>query len=152
MMREKPISWLPFDSRLLPLDFGLKSPHSLWVKILLAIELSLALVSVVGTLFLVFLPKPNLLPAIPKSIFCQEKKDCILAVRIDRCCDCPDGYLKAVVEADPGLEVYDSRQDYRRLRPKGCRQILCPACAFYTHAFCCDGECQGINLQGTISK
>ena len=151
-MREKPISWLPIDSRLLPFDFTLKAPHSPLIKTLIAIEMILAVVSIAGALLLIFLPKSSLIPFIQKPSFCQEKADCVLAVRIDECCDCPSAYLKEVIEKDSGLVIYESRKDYRRLRPRSCRQVYCPACSFYTNAFCCDGSCQGITLLGAISK
>lgn len=151
-MREKPISWLPFDSRLLPFDFTFKAPHSRFIKALLTVEIALALISVVGSLLLVFWPKQNPNSLLRES-FCQERRDCVLGIRIDECCDCPDAYLKGEVENDLGLVIYEPRKDYRRLKPRSCRQVYCSACSFYDKAYCCsEGACQGMSLPRIVSK
>lgn len=150
MMMEKPIKWLPIDSRFLPIDFTLKASHPAWLKTLLAIEMFLAALSVIGSIFLVFLPKPK---SVAQELFsCQENTDCTLAVRIDQCCDCPEGYLKKAVEEDPGLVIYETKRDYRPLRPRSCRQAFCSPCSFYTKAICSAGTCQGMTSPEGISE
>jgi len=151
-MRGKPISWLPFDSRFLPLDFTLKTPQSPFVKALLALEIILAIISVLGSLLLVFWPNQSL-NLVPRQSFCQERQDCVLGIRIDQCCDCPGAYLKEEIEADQGLTIYEPRKDFRLLKPRSCRQIYCPACPFYDKAYCCSGgSCQGMALPRIVSK
>jgi hypothetical protein len=115
-------------------------------------EMILAFISVVGALLLAFWPHTPFSLNLKPPSFCQAKGDCLLAIRVDQCCDCPKGYLKEVVVSDPGLVAYESKRDYRHLKPRDCRQTFCPPCSFYTQAFCCRGECQGITLLGTISK
>lgn len=149
-MREKPIKWIPFDTRVLPIDFAFKASHAPWVKTLLAIEMFLAMITVLGSLFLVFSPRPK--SAAQELFCCQEDADCTLAVRIDQCCDCPEAYSKKAVEKDPGLVVYEPRQDYRSLRPRRCWRTFCSPCSFYTQAICSAGTCQGITSLEGISE
>ena len=151
-MRGKPISWLPFDSRLLPFDFAFKTPHSRFVKTLLVVEMILAFVSVVGSLFLVVWPKQNPSSFLRESL-CQEKRDCVLGIRIDECCNCPNAYLKEEIEKEPGLVVWEPKKDYRFLKPRSCREVYCPACSFYEKAYCCSGGvCRGMSLPRIVSQ
>lgn len=149
-MAEKPIRWLPIDTRFFPVNFTLKASHAPWVKALLAIEIFLAAIAVLGSIVLVFLPKPN--PGTQEPLFCQKNTDCVLGTRIDKCCDGPKAYSKKAVEEDFGLALYERKLDYRQLRPRNCRQVFCSACAFFTKAICSLGTCQGITTLGAFSK
>lgn len=54
---KKKTDWiLPFDERLIPDVFSFQYPKSPWVKLFLFIEISFAVIVVIGTLILVLLP------------------------------------------------------------------------------------------------
>lgn len=55
MMMNKKYPWLPIDERLVPDIFSFKYPKSPWVRMVLAIEMLLAVLAVVGTMILAVL-------------------------------------------------------------------------------------------------
>jgi len=49
--------WLPVDERLIPDIFSFKYPKNMWVRVALMVEMTCAILAVVGTLALVVLPR-----------------------------------------------------------------------------------------------
>lgn len=56
-MKKKTAPTLPVDERIIPDIFSFNYPKSLWVRVLLAIEMILAVLAVFGTLILALLPR-----------------------------------------------------------------------------------------------
>jgi len=54
----KKYPWLPIDERLIPDIFSWQYPKSFWVRAALVVEMTLAVLAVLGTLLLVILPRP----------------------------------------------------------------------------------------------
>ncbi|MBI4058201.1 hypothetical protein HY408_00370 [Candidatus Gottesmanbacteria bacterium] len=52
----KKYPWLPVDERLIPDIFSFTYPKDPWVRIMLAVEMVLAVAAVIGTLILALLP------------------------------------------------------------------------------------------------
>lgn len=58
----KKYPWLPIDERLIPDIFSFSYPKSVWVRVMLAIEMFCAVLAVIGTLILTLLPQTGSTP------------------------------------------------------------------------------------------
>lgn len=56
-LMNKKYPWLPVDERLIPDIWSWKYPKNVWVRLALAIEMTCAVLAVVGTLILALLPQ-----------------------------------------------------------------------------------------------
>ncbi len=78
-----------------------------------------------------------------EDIECNNDSDCVVAIRLDRCCDCPSVYPKKEVEDDPNLVVYESGKDYSAIRTVDCGRIMCTPCPpLPLGAVCSNNTCQ----------
>jgi hypothetical protein len=59
---------------------------------------------------------------------CTAHSECTVAVRIDRCCDCPAVYAARLVEESPYLIFYTPGMRYGHLLPARCAGVDCDAC------------------------
>ncbi len=59
---------------------------------------------------------------------CKVDNDCIIGIRLDTCCSCPQIYSKKDVDRNPNLIVYESGKDYSSLRTVFCGRVLCEPC------------------------
>jgi hypothetical protein len=74
---------------------------------------------------------------------CRSDGDCVLAVRVDGCCPCPEVATEARLRATPALEIFAPGRDYAPLLPTGCGQVACAPCPPAPQgAVCSAGRCQ----------
>lgn len=73
---------------------------------------------------------------------CQTDADCVLALDIGKCCDCPNPYLEKQVAKDSDLVVYEPGKDYSPLLPNKCDDVLCSPCPPVIGAVCVDRDCR----------
>lgn len=59
---------------------------------------------------------------------CQTDIDCVLAIRVNICCSCPEVATQAFVQANRGIEIYIPGKNYGSLRPAECATVDCPTC------------------------
>jgi hypothetical protein len=59
---------------------------------------------------------------------CRETADCVLAVRIDSCCTCPEVTSRAAAVADDAIVLYEEGLNYGELLPATCADVDCEAC------------------------
>jgi hypothetical protein len=81
----------------------------------------------------------------PALDLCTVDNDCLLAIRVDRCCPCPELATRAQVEADEGLEVYIEGVNYAPFLPEACSEAVCGPCQPLPAAVACqDGRCRPV--------
>lgn len=75
------------------------------------------------------IPSPSSLET-PKPLLdtCKTDADCVLAIRIDVCCSCPEVTTQACVQATKGVEIYVPGRNYSSLLPARCAQVDCSPC------------------------
>lgn len=80
---------------------------------------------------------------------CRVDSDCVLALRIDICCSCPEVTTLARVKATRGVEVYVPGRDYGSLRPEKCSLVDCPPCPSPPAGVTCKSEicCPSTTIQ-----
>lgn len=79
----------------------------------------------------------------PSLDTCQADSDCVLAIRVDVCCSCPEVTTQARVRATEGVEIYMPGRNYGRLRPAICAQVGCSPCPpLPAGAICRSGQCR----------
>ncbi len=87
------------------------------------------------------LPSPDTPAASPNT--CKDDRDCVLALRIDVCCSCPEITTQARLQTTPGLVEYIPGRDYGSLRPAMCARVNCSPCPPHpAGALCTSGECR----------
>ena len=59
---------------------------------------------------------------------CNDDRDCVVAIQLNRCCDCPSVYPKKQVDDDPNLVVYESGKDYSSIMTVDCEGFMCKPC------------------------
>jgi hypothetical protein len=59
---------------------------------------------------------------------CRETADCVLAVRIDTCCACPEVMSRAAAEGSDTILLYEEGLSYGELLPEPCASVDCEAC------------------------
>lgn len=79
----------------------------------------------------------------PSLDTCQADSDCVLAIRVDVCCSCPEVTTQARVRATEGVEIYIPGRNYGTLRPAICAQVGCSPCPpLPAGAICRSGQCR----------
>lgn len=59
---------------------------------------------------------------------CRETADCVLAVRIDTCCTCPEVMSRAAAEGNDAVVLYVEGLNYGELLPQSCANVDCEGC------------------------
>ncbi len=83
--------------------------------------------------------------------YCEHDSDCVLAIRIDQCCDCPALYTREQVDSDPDLMIYEEGKDYSSLIKVDCTSILCYPCSMPRPVACVDNKCTYVGTECTDS-
>jgi hypothetical protein len=63
-----------------------------------------------------------------QSIECESDSDCVLGLRLDKCCACPEAFSILEINADPNIVLYEEGKDYSDLRKIDCKNVQCAPC------------------------
>jgi len=79
-----------------------------------------------------------------KTYTCTKDSDCVLGMRLDSCCPCPEAFHNDEINSNSNIVIYEEGKNYNELRTVECGKILCKPCAPYhlTNAVCTDSKCQ----------
>lgn len=80
----------------------------------------------------------------PGEVLCASDTDCILAIDITKCCECPFPALKSKIASDDSLREYIPGKDYASLLPEICRSPnigVCAPCPPLQTVACRSGVC-----------
>ena len=75
---------------------------------------------------------------------CNQDSDCVLAVRLDKCCSCPQAALRTEIVKDENLVEYEFGKDYSKEKKVDCQDVVCVPCVFWNKAICEAGKCKAI--------
>ena len=77
------------------------------------------------------------------SDYCEEDRDCVLAVNPSNCCACPISMNKDVVELDEDFVMYEAGRDYSSYNEgrELCSRVECAACVNPSQIKCLDNKC-----------
>jgi|GEM_PF-1429461 len=78
------------------------------------------------------------------SEICQADNDCVFAIRLDRCCACPEAISRQALKNDKKLVEYEFGKDYSQPLKEKCRLIACSPCAPLWNVLCDSGNCKGV--------
>lgn len=139
-MAEEPLPWLPVDSRILPIDFGLTPPREGWVRLGLFLQITAATLAVILSIGLIFVPRRTPVLAVDRS--CQSDADCVLVVAPGQCCTCPEAVSSRVLGQNTGLAQYYFDLPQPSAKPPACG--TCAACELVNQAVCLAGTCEAV--------
>jgi hypothetical protein len=79
----------------------------------------------------------------PSLDACRVDADCVLAIRVDICCPCPEVTTHVRVQQAKAVQVYTPGRDYGPLQPASCANVACAPCPPLPEALTCDaGHCR----------
>jgi hypothetical protein len=87
-------------------------------------------------------PNSSIVDTPNPSSECYTDGDCVLAIRVDVCCSCPEVTTKARIRDTEGIEIYIPGSEYGSLRPMWCIWATCRSCSSLTGVVCKSGECR----------
>jgi hypothetical protein len=78
---------------------------------------------------------------------CKTDSDCVIAIDISDCCDCPSVYFRKQVDSEPTLMEYESGKDYSSFITADCSKVMCSPCKPAYKAICHNGNCVDAELK-----
>ncbi|MFC1711565.1 hypothetical protein ACFLZ1_03195 [Patescibacteria group bacterium] len=122
---------------------------------ILSLLLGLGLI-VISLLYYIFPEKQGQTRDLNKSIFvspapkkevikkgtCSKNSDCMLVVRLDKCCSCPQVILKDKFIKSSILVEYKHSKDYSGSKTVDCENVDCFPCFPAQSAACEEGVCE----------
>lgn len=75
---------------------------------------------------------------------CESDGDCALAIRLDRCCSCPEAIDRYAIKKDKNLREYILGKNYSDEIRLDCQKFNCAPCALGEKAICQEGRCQKV--------
>ena len=92
-------------------------------------------------------PNCEFAPCPKETYSCQQDSDCVLAINLNECCSCPAAYLKADVEKNESLAIYEHGKDYRNRKyntGEVCSDVACSPCPnpYMYDLKCIEGQCK----------
>lgn len=82
---------------------------------------------------------------------CLADSDCVLALRLDECCGCPQAVSRTVLKADKNLIEFKPGEDYSLKRKTDCQDLVCKPCEFLGKAICESGKCRSSLEESNLS-
>jgi len=79
---------------------------------------------------------------------CADDAGCVMALRIDRCCPCPEVVPAGRLAQDRALVLYELGKDYGPLLPAECGKVVCAPCPLPGRPACQDGKCVEVQESG----
>ncbi len=74
---------------------------------------------------------------------CNLDSDCVLAIRVDVCCPCPEITTQVRARETKGVEIYTPGRDYGPLLPADCAHVACAPCPpLPAGVECSAGQCR----------
>lgn len=89
-------------------------------------------------------PPPSISPSpAPVSFQCTLDSDCVLALRLDQCCSCPEVTSRQALLGNQNLIEFKFGEDYSSRKTIDCSNIVCEPCVPpHGSPFCLKGQCQ----------
>ncbi|MDD3648022.1 MAG: hypothetical protein PHS44_06020 [Candidatus Dojkabacteria bacterium] len=83
---------------------------------------------------------------------CFSDSDCMIVIRIDECCACPEAVAKSELTSDSKLLAYFPGKNYSSLLPEECYLVDCAPCPEMGKSAGCDlGSCQLVSVSETTT-
>lgn len=114
-------------------------------KIFLILGLLLIALALLGTIFGASKSGQRLIPSGggDKLSLCRQDTDCILAIRLDQCCRCPEVVAQQALADNKSLTQFKYGQDYSPEKTIDCRGVVCSPCEpLHGSPICLEGQCR----------
>lgn len=83
---------------------------------------------------------------------CNQDGDCVLAIRLNTCCSCPQAISRQVLLKNKSWVEYEFGKDYSQEKRKSCQNVQCKPCSSPEQGLVClSGHCQFSPFCGGIA-